>query len=92
VTGAPGAGLSFPSWAIAIRAHTGRLLAYALPAGAENAAQATLIQEALEFRPLPQNRRGVAKKLGGLSGTWATDPEYAVKISRVANEIRATDS
>jgi hypothetical protein len=87
VTGAPGAGLSFPSWKIAIRAHTGRLLAYSLPAGAENQAQASLIREALEFRPLPQNRRGVARALRGLSGTWATDPDYAIKISRVANDV-----
>jgi hypothetical protein len=92
VTGAPGAGLSFPSWAIAIRAHTGRLLAYALPAGAENDVQAGLIQEALAFRPLPQNRRGVARHLRGLSGTWAIDLDYADKISRIANDIRATDA
>jgi hypothetical protein len=89
VTGAPGVGLSFPSWQTAIRAHTGRLLAYSLPAGAENEAQASLIHEALEFRPLPQNRRGVARTLQGLSGTWAADPQYAVKISHIANEIRA---
>jgi hypothetical protein len=89
VTGAPGVGLSFPSWHTAIRAHTGRLLAYALPAGAENAAQASLIREALAFRPLPQNRRGVARALKGLSGTWAADPQYAVTLSHVANEIRA---
>jgi hypothetical protein len=92
VTGAPGAGVSFPSWQTAIRAHTGRLLAYSLPAGAENDAQASLIQEALQVRPLPQNRRGVARTLRGLSGTWATDPQYAVKISRVANDIRAHDA
>src|SRR3954468_19022044 len=33
VTGAPGAGVSFPSWKASTRAHAGRLLAYALPEG-----------------------------------------------------------
>ncbi len=91
VTGAPGAGLSFPSWKTAVRAHTGRLLAYSLPSGTENQAQAQLIAEALAFRPLPQRLRGVAPRLEGLAGTWAADPQYAVKLARVANDIRAQD-
>ncbi|MGI9097124.1 MAG: hypothetical protein ACR2H2_01285 [Solirubrobacteraceae bacterium] len=69
--------------------YTGRLLAYSLPPGVENEAQAELIDEALAFRPLPQNRRGVARTLQGLCGTWAADTDYAVKLSRVANEIRS---
>ena len=89
VTGAPGAGLSFPSWTTAVRAHTGRLLAYSLPLGAENEAQRQLIEEALVHRPLPQRFRGVAPRLEGLARTWAADPEYAIKIARVANEIRS---
>jgi hypothetical protein len=92
VTGAPGVGLSFPNWQTAIRAHTGRLLAYSLPPGTENEAQASLIHEALEFRPLPQNRHGVAPTLKGLSGTWAADPQYAVKLSHIANDIRTHNS
>jgi Mannosyl-glycoprotein endo-beta-N-acetylglucosaminidase len=89
VTGEPGAGLSFPSWKIAVRAHTGRLLAYSLASGSENQRQIQLIEEALDFRPLPQRFRGVAPRLEGLAGTWAADPQYAVKLARVANEIRA---
>jgi hypothetical protein len=88
VTGEPGVGLSFPDWATAIRAHTGRLLAYSLPAGRENAAQLRLIDEALTFRPLPDDKRGVAPVLNGLAGTWAADLTYAVKLAAVANEIR----
>jgi hypothetical protein len=47
VTGKPGAGVSFASWDDAVHAHVGRLLAYALPKGRENAAQRALIEEAL---------------------------------------------
>ena len=88
VTGEPGEGISFPSWKKAVRAHVGRLLAYAIPKGDENAAQKALIEEALEWRPLPDALRGVAPTLKGLAGTWAADPKYAGKIVRIANEIR----
>jgi hypothetical protein len=90
VTGEPGAGISFPSWDKAVRAHVGRLLAYVIPKGKGNAAQRELIDEALDVRPLPDDRRGVAPTLKGLAGTWAMDPQYAQKIRRVANEIRTS--
>jgi N-acetylmuramoyl-L-alanine amidase len=88
VTGEPGEGVSFASWPKAVRAHTGRLLAYVLPKGRENSVQRALVEEALTVRPLPPDLRGVAPTLQGLTGTWATDPEYADKISNIANEIR----
>ena len=89
VTGEPGKGVSFRSWDKAVRAHVGRLLAYAIAEGKETPAQRALIKEALAVRPLPKNRRGCAPKLSGLAGTWATDKKYAQKIARVANELRA---
>jgi hypothetical protein len=88
VTGAAGAGISFSNWDKAVAAHVGRLLAYALPAGTGTEAQRALVAQALKVRPLPDDRLGVAPTLKGLAGTWATDPKYADKISRVANEIR----
>jgi hypothetical protein len=88
VTGQPGVGLSFASLKIAVRAHTGRLLAYALPVGAGDQAQHDLITEALAFRPLPKHLRGAAPTLSGLAGTWAADPQYAEKLARLANDIR----
>ena len=90
VTGEDGVGNKFPSLAAGIRAHTGRLLAYALPAGAENPAQAALITEALKARDLPANRRGIAPTLAGLSGKWAMDKQYAAKVAAVANQICGT--
>ena len=92
VTGQPGVGLSFPDLKTAVRAHTGRLLAYALPAGTGTAAQKQLIDEALAARPLPPQLRGAATTLKGLAGTWAQDPQYAVKLAAVANEIDAVGS
>jgi hypothetical protein len=89
VTGAPGLGISFPSWSKAVRTHVGRLLAYARPREAGGDEQRTLIEEAFMWRPLPDDRRGVAATLSGLAGTWAADPQFANKISRIANEILA---
>ena len=92
VTGTPGEGLSFPDLKTAVRAHTGRLLAYSLPPGTGNQAQNQLIHEALAFRPLPPGCLGVAPTLKGLAGTWAEDAQYAVKLAAVANEIRTHGS
>ena len=92
VTGQPNVGLSFPDLKTAVRAHTGRLLAYALPSGSGSPAQNQLIDEALAARPLPPQLRGAAATLGGLAGTWAQDPQYAVKLAAVANAICADGS
>jgi hypothetical protein len=87
VTGEPGAGISFPSWKLSVRAHLGRLLAYALPATAGTAAQKALIAEALKWRPLPPSKRGIAPSVKGLAGSWATDPKYSGKIVNIANAM-----
>lgn len=89
VTGEAGKGVSFPNWRTAVRAHVGRLVAYAVPERSETPAQEAIIDEALAWRPLPDAYRGVATRLRGLAGTWAADPQYAQKIAQVANEIRA---
>jgi hypothetical protein len=87
-TGGKVEGASFANWDKAIRAHVGRLLAYALEEGDETPAQRALIKEALKVRDLPADRRGCAPVLGGLAGKWAMDKQYAVKISKIANQIR----
>lgn len=92
VTGEPGAGLSFPDLKTAVHAHTGRLLAYALPSGTGSQVQKQLINEALAARPLPPQLRGTATTLNGLAGTWAHDPQYAVKLAGVANQISRNGS
>ncbi len=90
VTGAPGAGVSFPRWYHSVDAHVGRLLAYALPKGAGTAEQKRLIAIALSWRPLPDSYRGSARTIYGLQGRWATDRYYAAKLARVGDAIDAT--
>lgn len=89
VTGAPGVGLSFPSWKVAVPAHVGRLLAYALKSSRGTAAQRALIAKALAVRPLPASKRGIAPRLGGLEGHWAADTQYTEKLVRLGNEMLA---
>jgi hypothetical protein len=89
VTGEPGAGIAFPSWPVAVRAHIGRLLAYALARVQENDVQRALIEEALAWRPLPDHLRGAAPTLRSLAGTWAADLLYAQKVGNHANRLRA---
>jgi hypothetical protein len=88
VTGAPSAGLSFPTWKESIIAHTGRLLAYALGPGQATAAQEARISAALRYRPLPYELRGTAASLHGLAGCWADDSLYDQQIVAVATRLR----
>jgi hypothetical protein len=89
ITSASTQGPSFPTWNKAVRAHVGRLAAYAIPKGNGTQAQKALIAEALAVRPLGDSKRGVAVRLKGLSHNWAEDPNYADKIARIAKEIHA---
>jgi hypothetical protein len=90
VSGAPGAGVSFPRWSDSVDAHVGRLLAYALPKGAGTAEQKRLIARALSWRSLPDSYRGSARTIHGLQGRWATDRYYAAKLARVGDAVDAT--
>jgi hypothetical protein len=89
ITGPGVAGVSFPNWSKAVRAHVGRLAAYALPRGQETPAQKALIAEALAVRPLPNSKRGSAARVAGLSRHWAADEHYANKIAGIAKQIQA---
>lgn len=81
-------GASFARWdADAVRAHLGRLLAYALPAGAGTPAQQAMIADALAVRPLPPNLRGAALTLQGLDERWAVGRGYSLGIVRRANAM-----
>ncbi len=97
VTGTPGAGVSFASWApdpmhpervSGIEAHVGRLLAYAVLPAQQTAAQAALVQKALSVRSLPSRYWGVAPTLHGLERKWAPGDNYANRIAEIANAIR----
>lgn len=89
VTGEPGKGLSFPTWARhAIPAHVGRLVAYAVDPDDYTPEQASLVQITLSYRALPSRFWGSAPTINGLTGTWATDPDYAAKLVRVARWLQ----
>ncbi len=93
-------GLSFATWRDdAIPAHVGRLLAYALPKGGENAAQRSLIERALSYRWLPDRMRGSApiiRLLGKVHNPtgqgWASPgTTYGAKIAARAERIAQMD-
>lgn len=78
--------VGFPSWDVAIQAHIGRLIAYALKKG--NDTQEALVATALAARPL--GRRGFAPTLRSLGGTWSANKgTYGESIARIMNEMRA---
>ncbi len=90
------AGVSFATWEHdAIPAHVGRLLAYALPIGAENPVQRAAIERALRYRALPARMRGSApilKRLGKAHNPtgqgWASPGiDYGAKIAAIAARI-----
>jgi Mannosyl-glycoprotein endo-beta-N-acetylglucosaminidase len=87
VTGEPNTGVSFPSWALAIRAHVGRLLAYSLPYGAGTDGQHNLVEEALSWRPLAPINWGQGADVESLARYWAADPDYADKLVAMANRL-----
>ena len=90
ISGPGVAGASFSDWNKAVRAHVGRLAAYAIPSGKGTPAQKKLIAEALAVRPLDPINRGKAIRVAGLSKHWAADKHYDEKIVKIANEIRAS--
>lgn len=84
-------GASFAAWdSDSVRAHLGRLLAYALPAGLGTPYQQELIAYALEVRGLSPANRGVALTITDLNGRWAVPgTEYGQRILSLAARMRA---
>ncbi|MCU0490265.1 MAG: N-acetylmuramoyl-L-alanine amidase [Chloroflexaceae bacterium] len=73
-------GLSFPSWEVAVQAHLGQLLAFALSDEAATPAQRVMMERNPRFGRISPSMRGSVQQLGDLSGRWAPDPEYAAKM------------
>jgi hypothetical protein len=90
------AGLSFDSWETAVRAHTGRLLAFAIPVGRGTRAQKEMLDFALGLRPLNGALRGSAPTLRALGARhnptgqgWAAPGDrYGAAIAAIAQAIR----
>jgi hypothetical protein len=72
-TGGGEPGLSFPSVEVGIRAHIQHLKAYA---------NAQPLRKKLVDPRFSRIRRGLSPCVEGLTGTWATDPQYGAKLRR----------
>jgi hypothetical protein len=72
-TGGGKPGLSFPSVEVGVRAHIQHLKAYA---------NAQPLRRKLVDPRFGRVRRAQAPYVKDLTGTWATDPQYAVKLKR----------
>ena len=72
-TGGGNPGLSFSSVELGIRAHIQHLKAYA---------NAQPLRKKLVDPRFDRVRRGRAPYIEGFTGTWATDPQYGVKLKR----------
>ena len=72
-TGRNEPGLSFPSVEIGVRAHIQHLKAYA---------NARPLRKKLVDPRFSRVSRGQAPYIEYLAGTWATDPQYSVKLKR----------
>lgn len=72
-TGGGKPGLSFPSVEVGVRAHIQHLKAYA---------NAQPLRRKLVDPRFGRVRRAQAPYVEDLTGTWATDPQYAVKLKR----------
>lgn len=83
-------GLSFPTWAAAVQAQLGQLLAFALPAEQASPAQRAMIARNPRDGQIGAELRGSAPTLRGLSSRWTSDPAYAEKLVARARAIRAT--
>jgi hypothetical protein len=84
-------GLSFARWdPVAVRAHLGRILAYALPADTGTPYQLDMIDEALGWRTLPANYRGSAVTIADLDGRWAVPGDgYGARVALLAERMRS---
>jgi len=82
------AGVPFWTIEIAVRAHLGRLLAYALTDAQATPVQRVLIDEALLWRDLPAHLRGSAPTVGDLGGKWAPSDTYGVRVAELAERMR----
>lgn len=85
---AQGSGLSFVSWQVAVQAHIGQLLAFALRDDEADDAQRAMMATNPRHRELAADIRGTAHTLSGLNNRWTNDEQYADKLLAWARAIR----
>ncbi len=84
-------GLSFATLQDGVRAHVGRIVAYANAPDQRTAAQQTMVTQALLVRSLPPAFHGVAPMLVGLDHRWKyPGPRYGERVALLAEAMRTT--
>jgi hypothetical protein len=82
-------GLAFATWEVAVQAHLGHLLAYAVADAANDAQRALLAQDPL-LPSVPPTDRGAGTTLAGLNTRWSDDPAYGARLAAQATFIKTT--
>lgn len=80
--------VAFWTLELAVRAHLGRLIAYATKPEQRTPEQNLLAEEALRWRGLPGHLVGSAPTVGELGAKWAVSPLYGVRVAALAERMR----
>ena len=80
--------VTFWTLEIAVRAHIGRMLLYAVPDSARTPDQQIMADEADRWRPVPPGIVGTAPTIGDFGGRWAPSPTYGQRVADMAERIR----
>jgi hypothetical protein len=80
-------GLSFPNWEVAVQAHLGHILNFALPAAAANPTQQGLMTGD-PLRGEVGARQGSAHTVRDLSRCWAGNDDYGAQLVALAGQVR----
>lgn len=81
-------GYAFASWDLAVRAHVGHILCYALRDEQMNTTQHELSLVSPRRFAIPEAWRGTAVHVTDLGGKWATVPDYGKRILSILAEIQ----
>ena len=83
----PAVGLSFPNWEVAVQAHLGHILNFALPPAAANPAQQGLMTGD-PLRGEVGGRQGSAHTVRDLARCWAGNDDYGAQLVALAEQVR----
>lgn len=81
-------GLIFDTWDLAVQAHIGQLLAFALREEEANDAQRQMMHSNPRYMHIGAEMRGSTKTLAGLNNRWADDADYAGKLVARLQDIQ----
>jgi hypothetical protein len=80
--------VTFWTLELAVRAHIGRMLLYAVPDNERTDNQQILAEEAERWRPVPPSIVGTAPTIGDFGGNWAPSATYGHRVAELAERMR----